>query len=99
MSITTKTCLHAGRGCKPARRGEGEIKDGAMKSDFRGSSLYGSTSEVRGWCSHERYSSDGTGTKLPRAGSDDVLRDEDRKLCGSSLSWKWGEVAGVELVE
>ena len=27
----------------------------------------------------------------------DVLRDEDRKLCGSSLSWKWGEVAGVEL--
>ena len=27
----------------------------------------------------------------------DVLWDEDRKLCGSSLSWKWGEVAGVEL--
>ena len=27
----------------------------------------------------------------------DVLQDEDRKLCGSSLSWKWGEVAGVEL--
>ena len=27
----------------------------------------------------------------------DVLRDKDHKLCGSSLSWKWGEVAGVEL--
>ena len=27
----------------------------------------------------------------------DVLWDEDRKLCGSSLSWEWGEVAGVEL--
>ena len=44
VSVTTKTFLHAGRGCKPARRGGGEIKDGAMKSDFRGSSLYGSTS-------------------------------------------------------
>ena len=27
----------------------------------------------------------------------DVLRDEDHKLCGSSLRWKRGEVAGVEL--
>ena len=26
-----------------------------------------------------------------------VLRDEDRKLCGSSLRWKRGEVARVEL--
>ena len=76
--------------------GGGEIKEGVMKNDFNGSSLYGSTSGVRGWCSLERYSSDGTGTKLPRAESDDVLRDEDRKLCGSSLHWKWGEVAMVE---
>ena len=26
-----------------------------------------------------------------------VLRDEDLKLCGSSLRWKQGEVARVEL--
>ena len=76
----------------------GKIKDDAMENNFSGSSSYGSTSRVRGQCFHERFSSNGTGTVLPRVIVGRRLWDEERELVDRPLSWKWGEVDGVELV-
>ena len=70
--------------------GGGGIKNGTMKSVFSGSSLYGSTSRVRGWHFHEWYSSSGKGTILPRTVVERRLRDEECELVDCPLSWKLG---------
>ena len=69
-----------------------------LESSFSGSSLYGATSRVRGRLFHERYSNSGMGTVLPRTIVRRRLWDEERELVDRPLSWKWGEVDGVELV-
>ena len=88
MIITTKMFLHAGRGCKPAKQGWG-IKDGAMKNDFSGSSLCGSTS---GGYRDGAFSDGTTATVLEQCfhsqKSVDVLRDEERELVDHPLSWE-----------
>ena len=75
----------------------GKIKDDAMENNFSGSSSYGAASRVCGRRFHERFSSNGTGTVLPRAVVGRRLRDEVHELMDLPLSWKWGEVVGVEL--
>ena len=76
----------------------GKINDDAMESNVSGLSLNGSTSKVREWHFHKRFNSNGTGTVLPRAVVGRRLWDEERELVDHPLSWKWGEVDGVELV-
>ena len=66
-----------------------------MKSDFSG---FPCTVQLQG--NGEGDFTSGTAAAVQsfyEQKSVDVLRDEDRKLCGSSLRWKWGEVARVEL--
>ena len=76
----------------------GKVKDDAMENNFSGSSSYGLTSRVHGWRFHEQFISNGTGTVLPRAVVRRHLWDEECELVDRPLSWKWGEVDGVELV-
>ena len=55
-----------------------------LQENGEGAFTSGTAATVLEQCFHEQKSVD-------------VLRDEDRKLCGSSLRWKWGGVARVEL--
>ena len=88
VSVTTKIFLHAGRGCKPARRGEGEIKDGTMKSNSCGSSLNGSVAKVRGRRFHGRFSNNGMETVLPCKVVERRHQDKERELVDRPLSWE-----------
>ena len=76
----------------------GKIKDDTMESNFSASSSNGSASKVRGRRFLRRFNNNGTGTVLPRKVVGRRHRDEERELVDRSLSWKWGEVDGVELV-
>ena len=76
----------------------GKIEDDAMEINSCGSSLNGSAAKVCGRCFHGRFSSNGRGTVLPRKVVGRRHRDEERELVDHPLSWKQGEVDGVELV-
>ena len=76
----------------------GKVKDDAMENNFSRSSSYGSTSRVCGQHFHEWFYNNGTGMELPRKVVGRRHRDEERELMDRPLSWKWGEVDGVELV-
>ena len=60
-----------------------------MESNCCGSSTNGSTATVRGRRFHGRFSSNGTGTVLPRKVVGRRQRDEERELVDRPLSW-WG---------
>ena len=82
--ITKYSSTQGGAVSQPG--GGGENKDDAMESNSCGSSSNGSAANVHGRRFHRQFSSNGTGTVLPRKVVGRRHWDEERELVDRPLS-------------